>query len=80
MQSPDTDPNTASVSNPVRMNQSLGSFQNLDFSLLLNKGLFAGCSLSILQIEMIMILYLSNTGGILQRKITETEWDIEILH
>lgn len=80
MQSPDTDPNTASVSNPLRMDQSLGSFQNLDFSLLLNKGLFAGCRLSILQIEMIMIVYLSNTGGILQRKITETEWDIEILH
>lgn len=78
MQSPDTDPKVACVFKATRQDQSLASFQNVDFSLLINRDLLAGCRLSILQIEMTMVLYLSNTGRILQRKITEIEWGIEV--
>lgn len=78
MQSPDTDPSTACAFKATRQDQSLASFQNVDFSLLITRDLLAGCSLSILQIEITIILYLSNTGGILQRKVNEIEWGTEV--
>lgn len=80
MQSLDPNPSTVFVFNLLRRKQSLESFQNVYFSLFLNKDLLAGCRSPILHVEIIMILYLSNTGGTLQRKISEIEWDSEMLH